>query len=357
MQPIVTETDRQKSTATNLSSKAAQYNFPKIIMGTSSLGNLYQALDFEQKLAIVKEGVKNSNGLAFFDSAGKYGAGLALESLGKCLKVMGVEQKDILISNKLGWIRKPLITDEPTFEPGVWKNLKFDAYQNISYHGILECYHQGNELLGGYKAKFLSVHDPDEYLNAATDAQNRQKRFNDILEAYRALSELKEKGEILAVGIGSKDWQIIKEIETKVDLDWVMFANSCTIYHHPKELLSFMEYLTGKNIPIINSAVFNGGFLIGSEYFNYHPVNRKDNFDLYQWRDSFYAICEKYKIKPALACVHFGLSIPGVKSIALNSSSPVRTGKNFELSKLKIPAEFWADMKSKGLIHHQYPYL
>jgi D-threo-aldose 1-dehydrogenase len=34
-----------------------------------------------------------------------------------------------------------------------------------------------------------------------------------------------------------------RQIAAEVELDWVMFANSLTIYNHPKELLEFMEEL------------------------------------------------------------------------------------------------------------------
>src|SRR5690606_40256617 len=74
--------------------------------------------------------------LTFFDSAGKYGAGLSLESLGKCLAQLGTDPSKVIISNKLGWYRVPLETAEPTFEPGVWKGLNYDAVQRISYDGI-----------------------------------------------------------------------------------------------------------------------------------------------------------------------------------------------------------------------------
>lgn len=37
-----------------------------------------------------------------FDCAGKYGAGLALQSLGNCLKILNVKPENVLISNKLG---------------------------------------------------------------------------------------------------------------------------------------------------------------------------------------------------------------------------------------------------------------
>jgi len=61
-------------------------NLPKVVFGTSSLGNLYVALPEKVKCALVEAYLKAVNGAAFFDTAGKYGAGLALESLGKCLQ-------------------------------------------------------------------------------------------------------------------------------------------------------------------------------------------------------------------------------------------------------------------------------
>jgi len=57
--------------------------------------------------------------IAVFDSAGKYGAGLALEVLGQCLEELNVPPEKVVISNKLAWKRIPLPEGaEPTFEPG-----------------------------------------------------------------------------------------------------------------------------------------------------------------------------------------------------------------------------------------------
>jgi D-threo-aldose 1-dehydrogenase len=115
----------------------ANIKIPAIVFGTSGLGNLYHATDYECKKAIVNACLTSSADLSFFDTAGKYGAGLALEVLGSCLKDLGIDPSKVLISNKLGWYQTELKDCEPTFEPGVWKNLKNDAVQRISYQGIL----------------------------------------------------------------------------------------------------------------------------------------------------------------------------------------------------------------------------
>jgi D-threo-aldose 1-dehydrogenase len=330
---------------------------PPVIFGTSALGNLYQAIPEDKKLNIVIECIKNVQN-PVFDSAGKYGAGLALEMLGKCLHQLNINPEDVIISNKLGWIRTELKTTEPTFEQGVWFNLKHDAIQKISYNGIIECFNQGNELLGGtYKPRLLSVHDPDEYINQGKNQEEKNKLFSDILDAYKALADLKKQGKTKAIGIGSKDWTIIKKVAEQVELDWVMFANSLTIMNHPPELLSFLDKLYKKGVAIINSAVFHGGFLTGSDYYDYKLITLENDSQKFKWRKSFYSLCEKYKISPSVACVNFGMTPPGVVAISLNTSNSKRVKDNVESVLVKVPKEFYAEMVKEGLISKDYPYL
>ena len=333
---------------------------PQIIYGTSYLGNLYRKLPEEEKLILMQEWFNVADGKVMIDSAGKYGAGLALEVIGQGLDKLGVDPSQITISNKLGWYRVPLTSTEPTFEPGAWANLEYDAVQKISYSGILDCWQQGCELLGGkFKPEIVSVHDPDEYLMAATDDNDREKRKDDILGAYKALFELKQKGEVKAVGIGSKDWLVIKELYEEVKFDWVMFANKFTVYHHPKTIVDFMVHLEKDGVGIVNSAIFNAGFLTGGEYFDYRVVDPKDPADahLFAWREKFFAVCQKHNIAPGDACLKFALSAPQIAAVALNPSKPHRMAHNKTLLNQEFPEAFWAELKSAKIIDAEYPYL
>jgi D-threo-aldose 1-dehydrogenase len=323
-----------------------------VIFGTSGLGNLFVALNDDVKQEIVKECIAHTPGKLIFDSAGKYGAGLALESLGKCLKALNVDPDDVIISNKRGWVRTELKTPEPTFEPGVWRDLKYDAEQHISYDGIIECFEQGNELLNGYIPQMVSVHDPDEYLAKAQSADEDKKLYNDILEAYRALETLKREGKGQAIGVGAKDWRSIARVYEDVDLDWVMIANSMTIKSHPKPLLDFMKKLENDGVQIINSAVFHSGYLIGGDYFDYKLIdaNAPQHKTLTKWRDDFFKLCAKFNIKPAEACVQFALMAPGVKSIALSTTNPKRVKDNIAMAEVVVPKAFWEEMINNELI-------
>lgn len=333
---------------------------PPVVFGTSALGNLYTALSDDTKLDIVSQCFKYVPTPVVFDCAGKYGAGLALEMLGKCLNSLGVKDDEVIISNKLGWLRKELTTPEPTFEPGVWRNLKHDAYMDISGEGIMKCYEQGNELLGGkYKPQLLSVHDPDEYIHMGNTQSDRDKRIGDILDGYKTLMQLKKEGKAKAIGIGAKDWNVIQLLASKIEFDWVMFANSLTIMQQPAELLKFMEELREKGVSIINSAVFHSGFLTGGSFFDYKPVSASDPDDARRlaWREKFFRICEKHNVSPAVACVNFAMQAPGVAAISLNTSNPAHVKANVSSVTAKVNSGFYQEMISMGLLDTSYSYL
>lgn len=334
----------------------ANPDLPPVIFGTSGLGNLFVALTEEEKLNIIKECVRQSKGKVVFDSAGKYGAGLALETLGKLLKQLNVPGEEVIISNKLGWLRTGLRTPEPTFESGVWKNLKHDAIQKISYDGIMECFKQGNELLNGYIPQMVSVHDPDEYIAAAKGYSHSERLYEDILDAYEALYDLKKQGKVQFIGVGAKDWKIVKRIAGDVELDWIMIANSMTIKNHPQELLHFIEEMDRKGVYVINSAVFHSGFLVGSDYFDYQLVKPgiAANDALLKWREEFFKTCMQFNVKPAEACVQFAYHVPGVKSIALNTTHADRVQSNLEMIDANIPVQFWQELKNKKLIEADF---
>lgn len=332
---------------------------PPIIFGTSCLGNLYQALPWETKLAIMREFCRCVAAPVALDSAGKYGAGLALEVIGHCLRQLGLSPAAVLISNKLAWKRVPLRGPEPTFEPGVWAGLEHDAVQTIDHDGILACWAQGCELLGGIRPAVVSVHDPDEYLAAAAGTADRARRLDDILGAYAALGELQARGEVHAVGVGAKDWRVIREIAARTDLDWVMFACSLTVMTHPPELLAFMAELHRRGVAMINSAVFHAGFLTGGAFFDYRRADPKAPGDapLFAWRERFTDLCRRFAVPPAAACVRFGMAVPGVVATALNTSRPERVAENVATVSAEIPSAFWAAMKDAGLVSRGFPYL
>ena len=329
-----------------------------VIFGTSCLGNLYKSIPMETKVAIAAEWFK-----AFehpvIDSAGKYGAGLSLECIGKALKTLGKKNGDLTISVKLGWRRSRRLNpgEEPTFEPGAWAGLEYDAVQDISYDGIMRCHAEAKELLGAFPINLVSVHDPDEYLFHAEVQRDRERRdqnalrdislsapLRDIKEAYAALFELKARGEAESVGIGSKDWRVIEMLwRDGVKFDWAMFACQPTLLVHPPELISFVDELKAAGVTLIDSAVFNGGFLIGSDMLDYRKADPKKDAAAFAFRSCYLELCSRYGLDPAAPAVEYAYRL-GFDAVALNTASPHRILKNAAYANAKAPEAFWREL-------------
>ncbi len=307
-----------------------------IIFGTSCLGNLYKVVPFETKVEIASEWFKAFD-KPVIDSAGKYGAGLSLECIGAALRHLGKTSGDIDISVKLGWRRSRRLSpgEEPTFEPGAWKGLEWDAVQDISAKGIMNCFEEACELLGGYAIRMASVHDPDEFLAGGGG-------MDDVLGAYRTLFGLKDSGRgVESVGVGSKDWRVIRELWNRgVRFDWAMFACAPTLLVHPPELLDFVARLKDAGVTLIDSAVFNGGFLMGSDMLDYRKADRTRDAAAFEFRDRYLARCREAGLDPAVPAVQYAYRL-GFDAVALNTSSPGRILKNASYATAKVPEWFW----------------
>jgi D-threo-aldose 1-dehydrogenase len=321
-------------------------SIPPIVFGTSTLGNIFRSVDDQTKREIVAQWFEHVPKPTFIDSAGKYGAGMALEVLGRELQRLQIAPEDVVISNKLGWRQVPLDGDQPTFEPGAWFDLQHDAIQDISYDGILRCWEQGNQLLGEFPARLLSVHDPDDYLAVATNDQEREMRFADILDAYRALNELKLAGKAAGIGVGAKDWRIVERISQHVDLDWIMLANSFTVLRHPPELVEFMKAMSNQGVGIINAALLHGGFLVGGDFFDYRKLSKHNeaDFRLLHWRSNFNQLCEHHQVSPYDAAIAYGSQPHFIDAIAVSADAPELIAEQAKIGHIKIPTAFWDEL-------------
>ncbi len=334
---------------------------PRVLIGTSALGNLYQVMPDGRRAALVRAALAQATPEhpVCFDSAGKYGAGLSLETLGRHLREQRADPRSVRISVKLGWRRAPLTTPEPTFEPGAWAGLQHDAVQDISGDGIRRCADEADALLGApWTPDHLSVHDPDEYLAAAADPADADRRWDDVRAAYRTLDGIRrQRG--TAIGIGAKDDAVIARVAEVVPLDWAMLACVLTIHRHDARVLAVVESLRRGGVPVIASAVFNAGFLTGGAWYDYRRIDLADPADqgLVGWRERFLAACRRFDVPPSAACVRFVLAIPGVVSVALNATTPERIAANQALTEADIPAPFWTALKDAGVIDRAFPYL
>ena len=146
------------------------------------------------------------------------------------------------------------------------------------------------------------------------------------------------------MGVGSKDWTVIRDLYGDVKFDWAMFACAPTILRHPPELMDFIARLAADGVTVIDSAVFNGGFLTGGDKFDYRTADPARDAALFAKREAYLSLCRKWKLDPAAVAVEYALRIPGVKHVALNTSKPERVAANAAYGNHRSPDGFWSEM-------------
>ncbi len=140
--------------------------------------------------------------------------------------------------------------------------------------------------------------------------------------------------------------------------DWVVLAGGFTLMRHPPEVLASMAELAGRQIPIVVSGVFDGGFLVGS--------NRLDGRVARCGRSGESIIVRVANVvcralprawRFAGTCVHSIRAVGAGRCCGGCSIRRIRIAwrKMWIAVLRKVPDGFWASMKEEGLLAADYP--
>jgi D-threo-aldose 1-dehydrogenase len=312
-------------------------NVPPVVFRSSALGNAIQNIPDQTKRRIVCEWFRHVEPPLLISSSGGCSTGAELEVLARSLDRLEMSPDEVIICTELDWT----------------------GATSPSCDRVVESWAESCRVQGQYVPKLAAIGSLDEYLAAAPLPAERDRRFSDILDSYRALGELKATGQLIGIGACAKDWRIVREIDAVVTLDWVMLVGSYTVMNHTVPVLDFIAGLGKRKIPVINSGVFHAGFLVGGQFLDNRLVSLDNAADqrLFAWRKAFVALCQGHGVSPAHACIQFGLSTPGIVAVALTTSRPERIAENVEFVLRKVPESFWTSMKEERLLAEDFPYL
>jgi D-threo-aldose 1-dehydrogenase len=287
----------------------AALSVPPIVFGTAALGNVPRVIPEQRKLEICGEWFEHLKPPVFIDATYGHGDGLALEVLGRMLRRLDVESDEAII------------------------------HLTLDVDHIQDDWEKSCRLLGSeYRPKLVSICGTNE-------------------SACRAACQLKTARLVLGVGIATRDFAALSSLAPPPD--WMILTGGFTPMRHSAAMLDSMADLAARQIPILVSGVFDGGFLVGSNRLDGRLLITDNPADrsLLTWRTSFVALCHGHGIAPAHACIQFALSAPNIIAVMVNSSHPDRIAENAVCAQRPVPDIFWTSMKEEGLLAADYPYL
>jgi D-threo-aldose 1-dehydrogenase len=316
-------------------------------IGTAPLGDLYQRVPEPDARGMLELGY--DLGLRLFDTAPLYGSGLAEHRTGGLLRQK--PRQDLVVSTKVGRWYQPAPGGA---NRGNWAGgLEFNAVLDYSYDGAMRAFEQSLLRLGLSRVDVLLIHDVDVHTHGNREACDRC--FDQAMEgAYRALVELRQSGDISAIGVGVNEADMCARFARAGDFDCMLLAGRYTLLEQGA-LDEFLPLCSQKNIGVLAGGTFNSGILAsgpraGSKY-NYAEAPAAVRERVTRLGE----VCRAHAVPLAAAAIQFPLGHPQVSSIVIGAVSPQEIQQNFELMSVPIPAALWADLRAEGLLRTDAP--
>ena len=320
---------------------------PPLGQGTGPLGSLFE--DLPERVAQGALEAAWVSGVRYFDTAAWYGRGLAELRVGAFLRSR--PRADYVLSTKVGrTLRRP--ADLKTFDRSPWiGGLNFEAAFDYSYDGVMRSYEQALQRLGIPVVDGLAIHDLDRGFHG-DDIDRHAKALLD--SGVRALAELRRSGDIRAVGMGFNTSEVMDAFIGKVDLDYALVAHPYTLLEQTS-LRGGMALCLERKVSVIVGAPFASGILATGAgpratyaYATAPPA-------IQEKVAAIEAVCARHGVSLPAAALQFPLGHPAVVSVVAGAVRANEASANAAHMREPIPAAFWAELKSDGLIDSEAP--
>lgn len=295
-------------------------------------------------------------GIRYFDTAPWYGNTKSEHRLGHFLRQM--PRDEFTVATKVGRVyARP--DDPASFAESRWMQrwkggLPFDLRFDYTGDGIKRSYEDSLTRLGLNTVDALAIHDLD--LKHHQDWDNVNRRLDELSEkgGYRALRDLKDSGQIKAIGVGVNHTGMIPAFLERFEIDYFLVAMPYTLLDQPA-LDEDFGLCAEAGSSVIIGAVFSSGILAtGSDnpgIYNYQSPTD----DILERVRGMEAACERHGVALAAAALQFPLAHPVVASVIPGADTPERVRQNLANIQAPIPDAFWQELRAQSLIRSDAP--
>jgi D-threo-aldose 1-dehydrogenase len=316
--------------------------FAGLGVGTAQFGNLGVEVDEETCIEAVQAAW--GHGLRYFDTAPHYGLGLSERRLGRAIEGLGRERP--VLSTKVGRLLRP--NPRPSgsdLDQGYAVPDTVTRERDFTADGVQRSLEESLARLGVAGVDIVWLHDPEE----------PDDRFDEAVRgAVPALNRMKDQGVIAAWGVGSKDPSMIKRFVEACDPDLVMVAGRYTLLE--QEQVGLMSACRERGVGVVAVGVFNSGLLAHDDppddaWYEYSPAPRS----VVNRAQALAAVAREHGVSLPRAALAFPLRHPAVVNVTVGMRSREHVERNCALFAEDVPEEFWAALRSRGLLEEDSP--
>jgi D-threo-aldose 1-dehydrogenase len=321
-------------------------NVTAFAFGTAPIGNFLRPISEEESDAMLATAW--DAGIRFFDTAPYYGHGLAELRLGHALRWKN--RDDYVIASKVGRRLKPARRADIDFAPWV-DAAAFTSEFDYSYDGTMRAFEDSLQRLGLERIEVCFIHDIDVF----TRGDEQPEVFREAMDGcWRALERLRSEGALKAIGVGVNEWQVCHAALQQRDFDCFLLAGRYTLLEQ-EALDEFLPLCAERGAAVVVGGGFNSGILAtgavpGAKY-NYGPAPA----DVMEKVARMEAICAAHAVPLPAAALQFVTAHPVVSSFITGTRTVAQLQQNLDWFSHPIPAAFWAELKTAGLLREDAP--
>lgn len=287
-------------------------------------------------------------GVRYIDTSPWYGLGLSERRIGQFL--YNKKREDYVLSTKIGRILEP----DANFQmpDSLWKGkLNFSYKYDYSAEGTRKSIEDSLHRMGLPYLDIVFIHD------LSPDNEDMGENWVDYFEEARKgampeLTKMREEGLIKAWGFGvNRVEPILKAIEV-ADPDIFLSATQYSLIDHATVLNRLFPVCEERDISLVMGAPLNSGFLAGHDRYNYSENIPEEYL---KKRSRICEIAKDHSVEMRSAALQFCAAPRVVASVIPGASTEEQATANVASMSEKIPADFWKQMKSEGLIASNAP--
>ena len=314
--------------------------------GTAPLGNIFREIDEETSDAMFQ--ASWDAGVRYYDTAPMYGHGLSELRTGHSLRWKN--RDDYVLSSKVGRRLIPAPKDEIDYAP--WVNAgRFRVEFDYSYDGTMRAFEDSLQRLGLERMDICFIHDIDVFTRGA----DQPEVFKQAMDgSWRALESLRDQGVVKAIGVGVNEWEVCHEALKQRDFDCFLLAGRYTLLEQDS-LDGFLPLCEERGAAVVVGGGFNSGILAtgaveGAKY-NYAPAPP----EIMEKVARIETVCADHKVPLPAAALQFVVAHPAIPSFIAGTRTVAQLQQNLDWFSQPIPADFWAELKAKGLLREDAP--
>ena len=320
-------------------------DFTSLGFGSAPLGNYLRPLSEADCDATLSAGW--DAGIRYFDTAPLYGLGLSEMRVGRLLAKR--RRKDFIVSTKVGRLLEPCAKEEVNgffFVETPQVRFTYD----YSHAGVMRSYEESLKRLGLDRVEILYVHDICGLVHGGREAS--EARIRELMDTggWRALSELRAAGDVLAIGCGVNEWEPCARLLEVADPDLFLLAGRYTLLEQAP-LDTLFPQCERQGVGIVVGGPYNSGILAGGTTWNYAAAPP----EVVARADALKMACRSHGVSLPAAALQFVLAHPATVSVIPGGQTVNETRQNAAVLDEPIPPAFWQELKDRKLLHTRAP--